>query len=70
MPFRSLRFTPNSQVSIGVCLYWPHSSGYYRGERTHVSLMPTLEIDKAAIDAAIAEVRDDATPTDFVMLGD
>jgi len=32
--------------------------------------MPTLEIDKAAIEAAIAEVRDDATPTDFLMLGD
>ena len=33
-------------------------------------MMPTLEIDKAAIDPAIAEVRDDATPTDFIMLGD
>ena len=59
----SLSFTPNSQVYD-----WPHFGVLSR--RANTSLMPTLEIDKAAIDAAIAEVRDDATPTDFLMLGD
>ena len=47
---------------------WPHFGVLSR--RANTSLMPTLEIDKAAIDPAIAEVRDDATPTDFIMLGD
>lgn len=59
----SLSFTPNSQVYD-----WPHFGVLSR--RANTSLMPTLEIDKAAIDPAIAEVRDDATPTDFLMLGD
>ena len=44
--------------------------GTILSRRANASLMPTLEIDKAAIDPAIAEVRDDATPTDFLMLGD
>ena len=48
---------------------WPHF-GVLSRRANNTSLMPTLEIDKAAIDPAIVEVRDDATPTDFLMLGD